>query len=77
MRFSEKIFEIANSLELKKIYIHSEKTPTLVDEIITILSTWDRKINVTRPLVKEDTILRGLIDIASSTAYENQTVIFQ
>jgi len=76
-QLSKKIFELANSLELKKIYIHSEKPLILVDEIITTLNEWERKINVTRPVIKEDATLMGLIDIAASIAHENQTVIFQ
>ncbi|MBA01038.1 MAG: hypothetical protein CL752_01275 [Chloroflexi bacterium] len=76
-QLSKKIFEIANSLDLKKIYMHSKETSNLIDEIITTLSGWDRKIDVTRPVVNEDTTLKGLIDIASSIAYENQTVIFR
>ena len=76
-QLSKKIFEIANSLDLKKIYMHSKETSNLIDGIITTLSGWDRKIDVTRPVVNEDTTLKGLIDIASSIAYENQTVIFR
>ena len=76
-QLSKKIFEIANSLDLKKIYMHSKETSNLIDGIITTLSGWDRKIDVTRPVVNEDTTLKGLIDIASSIASENQTVIFR
>ena len=37
----------------------------------------NRKIDVTKPVIKEDTTLKGLIDIAASIAYENQIVVFQ
>ena len=57
--------------------MHSKETSNLIDGIITTLSGWDRKIDVTRPVVNEDTTLKGLIDIASSIASENQTVIFR
>ena len=76
-QLSKKIFEIANSLQLEQIYIHSEQNLTLVNKIITNMNESNRKIDVTKPVIKEDTTLKGLIDIAASIAYENQIVVFQ